>query len=165
MRDAAPSWPQVHGPRPPGPDRRTVYLHPGEVFASVEPCTVTTVLGTCVSVCLFDPAAGVGALNHYVLPLPAAEGETSGRFAHIAMRQLLAAVRVHGAGSQLRAKVFGGMVSAFSQASDLGTRNVSCALLALEEHGVPVVAMDVGGARGRKLVYETDTGEAWVKQL
>ena len=48
--------------------RRTVYLHPGQVFVSPDPTEVTTILGSCVAVCVFDPVLRLGGTNHYLLP-------------------------------------------------------------------------------------------------
>ena len=66
-----------------------MYLHPGPVFASVEPATVTTVLGSCVSGCLFDPSAQLGGINHYLLPHWVGNGTASPRFGNVAMETLL----------------------------------------------------------------------------
>ena len=54
--------------REPDPTARLVYLHPGQLVASGDHVIVTTVLGSCVAVCLFDENAGVGGVNHFVLP-------------------------------------------------------------------------------------------------
>ena len=48
--------------------RSAVYLHPGQVFVSPDPAVVTTILGSCVAVCVFDPVLRVGGTNHYLLP-------------------------------------------------------------------------------------------------
>jgi chemotaxis protein CheD len=51
-----------------GPLERRVYLHPGAIWAEDVPAAITTVLGSCVSVCLWDPKIALGGINHFVLP-------------------------------------------------------------------------------------------------
>ncbi len=55
----------------------SVYLHPGEVYVTGEPTRITTILGSCVSVCLFDARAGVAGLNHFLLPRAAIPADAS----------------------------------------------------------------------------------------
>jgi chemotaxis protein CheD len=147
----------------------SVYLHPGQVFASAEPAMVTTVLGSCVSVCLFDPSAHLGGMNHYQLPHWAGNGTSSPCFGNVAMRTLYDRVLALGARNQeLRAKVFGGacVLDGFQRRPrHLGEQNLARALEFLREAGVPVVAEDTGGQRGRKLVFHTGDGAAWLKAL
>jgi chemotaxis protein CheD len=155
-------------PPPPAAGRREAWVHAGFLHAAAEPTTVATVLGSCVSVCLYDPEAAVGGLNHYLLPHDAAR-ERSCRFGPPAIDALLAAVLAHGARRErLRAKVFGGaavMGAPRPGRPHLGHENVRVALARLGELGVPVVDGDVGGTRGRKLLFHTDDGSAWVRLL
>ena len=74
-----------------GPPRAAVYLVPGRLHAASEPTAITTVLGSCVAVCLHDPLASVGGMNHYLLPWPAPH-ERSARFGSIAIESLLESV-------------------------------------------------------------------------
>lgn len=156
------------GGPPPSAGRTAVYLQPGQLHAACSPTAITTVLGSCVSVCLYDPTARAGGMNHFLLPIPV-NRERSARFGNVAMEELFASVgRLATGGGSLRAKVFGG-------ASVLGTRptgrrplgeeNVLVALKMLLEKGIPVVDGDVGGTRGRKLVFHTDDGSAWMRTL
>jgi chemotaxis protein CheD len=78
----------------------SVYPHPGQLFASAEPASVTTVLGSCVSVCLWDRDRGIGGINHFVLPIWAGNGTSSPRFGNVAMEALLA--RLVGLGARAR---------------------------------------------------------------
>jgi chemotaxis protein CheD len=156
--------------RPPrSPDRLSVYLQPGQVHASARPTTITTVLGSCVSVCLYDPATRAGGMNHFLLPIPVPR-ERSARFGNVAMEELFASLgRLCAPGHSLRAKVFGGAsVLGTTRAASrrpLGEDNVRVALDMLLEKGIPVVDGDVGGSRGRKLVFHTDDGSAWMRTL
>lgn len=148
------------------PGRRAVYLHAGRVHVAAEPTAVTTILGSCVAACLFDRVAGVGGVNHYLLPIPTRR-DSSAEFGEHAMRELLERTLAAGARRDaLEAKVFGGAcVVRALRGRDLGAENAELALRFLEGERIPVTHRDVGGDRGRKLVFLTDDGSAWVRHL
>jgi chemotaxis protein CheD len=154
---------------PEAPSLPSVYLHPGQLFVSAYPAAVTTVLGSCVSVCLWDEDQGIGGINHYVLPLWAGNGTSSPRFGNVAMEALYGKLIDLGAQPRnLQAKVFGGscMIQAFRQRENhLGGQNVERALVFLREKRVAISSQDTGGHRGRKLIFHTATGAVWLKAL
>ncbi len=158
---------RVESARMPDMDGRPqLYLHAGQLAAPTGPTAIVTVLGTCVAVCLHDPVARVGGANHFLLPHHV-ERERSARFGTVAIPELVAAVvRAGGARQRLVAKVFGGAsIVGGSRGRRLGDENAALAFRMLEEARIPVLHGDVGGARGRKLVFLTDEGTAWVRQL
>jgi chemotaxis protein CheD len=147
--------------------RAQVYLHAGQLAAVATPTAITTILGSCVAVCLHDPAARVGGMNHFLLPHHV-ERERSPRFGTVAVPQLVEAVVKAGASrGALRAKVFGGasVLGALRATRNLGEENAELALRLLADAGIPVLDRDVGGTRGRKVVFIADEGTAWVRQL
>ncbi|HEU4387729.1 MAG TPA: chemotaxis protein CheD [Blastocatellia bacterium] len=155
-------------------DRRTngrsaFYLHPGRIFAAAEPYQVTTILGSCVAVCLWDPLRCVGGVSHYQLPSWVGSVQSSPKFGNVAVSQLMERLLELGAARQnLQAKIFGGacVIEAFRRFDGhLGSKNVQMAVTLLDSAGIAVAAEDVGGQRGRKLVFNTDDGAAWVKTL
>ena len=155
---------------PPSDDTRPrVYLHAGQVFVSREPCEVSTVLGSCVGVLLVDSVLRFGGACHYLLPFEGAGAVATPRFGSVAIATLVA--RMLALGSQkrdLRAKLFGGASMLHGDRPDgpsLGAKNVEVARERLEEEGIPIVAEDVGGYTGRKLVFLTDQGHVWVRTL
>ena len=156
---------------PAAPLREKLYVPPGGFSVARIPTTISTILGSCVSVCLWDPDAQVGGLNHFLLPHWAAGGGTSWRYGNAAIDGLIEALVASGArASNLSAKVFGGarVLAAFVGTADgghLGSRNVEVAHQTLKRHAIPVVAAATGGERGRKLIFHTDDGSAWVKLL
>jgi len=149
--------------------RSRIYLHPGQLFASAERSAVSTILGSCVAVCLWDPILKIGGINHYLLPLWTGQGTVSPRFGDVAVQELLdKLLQLGGRKSRLQAKIFGGacVIEAFrNRENHLGMNNVQTAEELLEKEGIPLVGHDVGGCRGRKLIFHTDNGTAWVKQL
>ena len=146
---------------------RTLYLHPGRVLVSAEPVLLTTILGSCVAMCLWDDVAGLGGVNHFLLA-EASEAGGSPRYARPAFVELRDQLVALGASPwRLRAKLFGGasLNPGASGASAIGLRNVEAARRLLEQAPIPVLAEDVGGCHGRKLIFETHTGHAWVRAL
>ena len=148
--------------------RRPHFLHPGQLIASPAPALVTTILGSCVAVCLWDTAAGVGGVNHFILPFGPGGDPAPHRFGGPATRDLIGRLLQLGASRQtLQAKAFGGASTAPGRgaAEALGFRNVARALEVLEAEGIPVTARDTEGSRGRKVLFQTDDGAAWVRAL
>jgi chemotaxis protein CheD len=144
------------------------YVQPGQVAIATEPQSFVTIVGSCVSVCVFDSEGGVGGLNHFLLPRHLGDPD-SARYGPGAMRRLLDGVAAVGAArARLAAKVFGGacvLAQGLGGARHLGRENVAVAMETLAEAGIPVVGEDLGGTRGRKLVFHADTGVTWVRKL
>ena len=153
---------------PPARVRVPIYLHPGSVYASAQAVALSTILGSSVGVSLFDPTAGLGGMAHYVLPRAARNG-TSARFGDVALRQLVQKVLLLGAERRtLQARVFGGAwmnVGLRENPAHVGLQNVQVAQELLAKEGIPVVASETGGAHGRRLVFHTDDGCAWVRSV
>lgn len=137
------------------------FLFPGTLFAAPYACQVSTVLGSCVAVCLWDSVTRMGGINHYMLPLWNGEGLATPKYGNIAIEKLIARVLAMGCRQEyLVAKVFGGanVMGTGNEVFMIGDRNVVLANQMLEEYGIPVAASDVGGRVGRKIVMHTATG-------
>jgi len=123
-----------------------------------------TTLGSCVSVCLFDPIVGVGGMNHYVYP-PRSTGFDSRLSSNtfsgdLCMTGLLEAVLRAGAKkANLHAKAFGGgRMFEHEDLMSVGKRNVSYAKYWLENAGIPLDQYDFHGGYARKLFFYPRTG-------
>ncbi len=144
------------------------FLYPGEVFARIGAYTVTTILGSCVSVCLYDPILRIGGINHYMLALWNGEGLPSPRYGNIAIAKLIEKMLDLGSSiGNLRAKVFGGaaVLQSNNGLMSVGERNIIVAEDLLAEKGIPIISSDVGGVLGRKILFNTDTGEILLKKI
>lgn len=145
-----------------------VYLPPGLLYASREAAAVTTVLGSCVAVCLYDPVARAGGINHYLLPFWNGDGLPSPKYANVALPKLMERMAALGCNPRgLRAKLFGGG-AVFKQVGGLfgvGERNVLFAERYLADAGIPVIARDLGGSWTRKVIFHVHTGEAFVRRI
>jgi len=143
------------------------YLYPGGLFADFRPHRVTTVLGSCVSVCLWDKARGVGGINHYLLPLWNGEGLPTPRYGNIAIASLVDRMLGLGCSREtLCAKLFGG-AAMWENSNGLlavGERNIDLAWRLLDEYRIPVVASDLGGDVGRKIIFDSATGTVLLRR-
>ncbi|MGK4006273.1 chemotaxis protein CheD [Sorangium sp. So ce1036] len=148
---------------------KTHHVMPGQIFASSDSTAVTTIVGSCVAICLWDATTGVGGMNHYVLPECPSPGEASARFAGTACQRLLEQLRELGASTRaLQARVVGGacLISAFrGRGTHLGAQNVKAGLAFLRAEGIQVAQLDTGGDRGRKIVFRTDDGDISIQPL
>jgi len=137
------------------------FLFPGTLFADPRNYQVSTVLGSCVAVCLWDSVLLVGGISHYMLPLWNGEGVATPRYGNVAIEKLLYKMLRMGCKKEsLTAKVFGGanVTGTGNEVFLIGDRNVALAYQLLEEYGIPVKASDVGGRVGRKIILHTSTG-------
>ena len=141
------------------------FLFPGTIFADPRSHQISTILGSCVAVCLWDSVMRMGGINHYMLPLWNGEGLATPKYGNIAMEKLLAKMLAMGCKrEQLIAKVFGGanLMGTGNEVYLIGDRNISLACEMLEEYGIPIVASDVGGRIGRKIIMQADSGVVFV---
>jgi chemotaxis protein CheD len=141
----------------------------GEVFASAEDVEVSTVVGSCIAVCLFDPVARCGGMNHFLLPVvESASKPASASYGDIAMRVLLDAMQRCGAQrAHLQAKVFGAANALRFATADItvGERNLAFVIGYLKEQRIPLLASRVGGRQGINVHFFCRTGQAYVRTV
>ncbi len=143
------------------------FLYPGQVFATGEPVTISTILGSCAAVCLWDRHKRAGGLNHYLLPEGPDEGPNRLRYGNVANSELLNQVLALGCQiKNLQAKIFGGS-SAFAVdlSRSLGSRNVDLAESFLRAAGIPIVERDVSGKHGRRLLFQIGDGVTAIRNF
>ncbi len=145
------------------------FLYPSSFFASKEPYMVKTILGSCVSICLWDKRLKIGGINHYMLPNWTGNDLASPKYGNIALDKLIERLQSMGSRVEdLQAKIFGGgelLDSGKGNSIVVGERNIRIARLLLEDRKIPIVASSIGGKRGRKILFFTDTGEVRHKFL
>lgn len=142
-------------------------LNIAEIFVSKESIVVSTVLGSCVSVCLFSAKGEGGGIIHYALPmLPEEKNVNPLRYGDTAIEQLVNEVcqLLKVQPSDLKAKVVGGAsnISSSHPSQHVGEENVQIAFKILKEYGIEVVGHEVGGERGRKILFHVLTGRLQV---
>ena len=151
------------GPEPSGGSR--IHVLQGEYAVSADAqVMLTTILGSCVSACIRDPGAGVGGMNHFLLP-DCDEPEAAGtlRYGVHAMELLVNALLQAGARrSALEAKLFGGAHLA-ARLADVGKTNADFAEAFLRREGIAHLGGSLGGPYARKLQFWPVSGR--VRQL
>jgi chemotaxis protein CheD len=158
--------------RPQGFDQEqlpAVYLYPGQIFTSAAPAMVTTILGSCVAVCLWDPAVAAGGIIHYLLPSNKIRSNADLRYANTAIERLIEEMQLLGASiERMHAKAFGGasvLDAIRTSGISIGDQNSAAAREQLSRHGIAIVSEQMGGRRGRKLLFHTGNGCAYVKEI
>ncbi len=143
-------------------EENTHFLYPAAMFASRTPHLVTTILGSCVAVCLYDPIIRVGGINHYMLPLWNGQGLASPKYGNIAIEKLLDKMISLGCNkNNLQAKIFGGgeVIETNITQFNIGVRNIKLAYEALDDLKIPIIGQSVGGKLGRKILFDTESFE------
>lgn len=143
-----------------------VNVHAGDCFITDKPDEVAaTVLGSCISACITDPQAGVGGMNHFLLPSTGGPNSDSARFGAFAMEQLINEIMKRGGQRhRLQAKLFGGG-NVIESSALIGDKNAKFAIDYLKLEEIPVLAMDVGDKWPRKVRYFPHSGKAMVLKL
>jgi chemotaxis protein CheD len=126
---------------------------------------LTTILGSCVAACLYDPVAAIGGMNHFLLPgdrpgTDHAQGGGAMRYGAYSMELLVNGLLREGAvRHRLRAKLFGGarMVKGLT---DVGDANAAFAERFLQAEGITFVGGSLRGDRGRRIQFWPATGRA-----
>jgi chemotaxis protein CheD len=161
--------------------RSTVYLKQGQMLILEHPTLVSTILGSCVAVTFYNPRLGLAAISHALLPHcrrhvyhnsvndlltgDCARCADAFKYVDCSVSMMAEAFSRFGiAAAETRVQLYGGaamIVSRERRASPetVGEQNTAVARRVLADHGLAIQACDVGGTAGRKLVFNTLTGE------
>lgn len=139
---------------------QTIYVDQNQYFVVNQPTQFVTVLGSCVSVCLYDPIHKVAAMNHFVMPTWNGQGVASPKYGDISMKHMIRSVFAKGASAlYINARVFGGAKIVEGQQNAVGDMNVEVAMQALLAHRISIHSVDTGGLCGRRLEFDSLSGE------
>lgn len=138
----------------------TQHIVQGQYAVSASPTArLCTLLGSCVAACIRDPVAGVGGMNHFLLP-EGREGSSSTSYGVNAMELLINDLLKLGARrDRLEAKLFGG-ARMLKRVGDIGLQNAQFAQRFLATEGIPQVGGDLGGLFARRIEFWPATGRA-----
>jgi chemotaxis protein CheD len=141
------------------------FLHAATLHADRKSIEIHTILGSCVSVCLYDYVLRFGGINHYMLPLWKGEGLATLRYGNIAIEKLLEKMLLLGGSKKnIVAKIFGGANSMGDNTFyGIGKQNVQLAESQLSTYHIPIVSSNVGGCIGRKILFNTESGLVYMK--
>ena len=146
-------------PAPVEADCRKRHVIQGEFHVTDEPdLMLTTILGSCVAACLRDPAAGVGGMNHFLLPgEPGADGL---RYGVQSMELLInGLLRMGARRERMEARLFGG-ARLIDGLTDVGLQNAAFAERFLRDEGVRFVGGSLRGDHARRVQFWPVAGRA-----
>jgi chemotaxis protein CheD len=140
------------------------FIHSGQLYVAARPSYIHTVLGSCIAVCIYDSKTGISGMNHYLLPLWNNDGLQSPKYGNIAIPKLIEAMEAVGCQKRdMVVKIFGGASPNDMQHTNenmmIGKRNYQIAIEILQQYNIKIVAQDIGGIRGRKIVMDSVSGK------
>jgi len=151
-----------------------IYLNPGENHFTNKPKLIKTVLGSCISVIIYNRASKYSAFTHSVMPEKNCRENSciccEPKFVDCSIRMVLTKfdeLRIKR--NELECKLFGGSeinnIKTNQSLVSIGTQNLKTAKKILLENNIPIISSDIGGLNGRKIIYNTITFEVFVKKL
>ncbi|MBI5643257.1 MAG: chemotaxis protein CheD [Deltaproteobacteria bacterium] len=159
-------------------DLPIVFLNPGELFFANRPALVHTLLGSCVSVALFDRSLRAGSICHSISPRVkgACTGECGScrrdlkeafKYVDSSITFMLSRFKVLGIRDmdELEVKVFGGAAFYDTRRVNVGYQNLRMAYGIIESKGLKVSASNTGGSEGRKIFFYTHTGKVILRPI
>jgi chemotaxis protein CheD len=144
------------------------FLFPSTLFVEKEPYNIVTILGSCISVCLFDTALKYGGMNHFMMPWWDGKGMPSPKFGDVATEQLIEKMISMGSRREhLQAKIFGGahQHSIGRKGFTIGDQNIATAENVLAEYRIKIVARHTGGDQGCRIVFHSHTHRIFMSLL
>lgn len=142
---------------------KRIHIVQGEQYVTDDPdVMLTTLLGSCIAACIRDPVAGVGGMNHFLLPGSRTVGPDglARRHGVHAMELLVNALLSHGARRErLEAKLFGG-ARLIDGLTDVGRQNADFAEQFLRDEGIRHVGGSLRGEHGRRIQFWPVAGRA-----
>ncbi|MBF0486830.1 MAG: chemotaxis protein CheD [Nitrospirae bacterium] len=151
-----------------------VFLKPGEVYVTEKPALVKTVLGSCVSITMFEPMRRVAAICHGMLPDCGGKGcgdcPEKLKYVTCSIKYIMNKMQDKGVNTRdIEIKAFGGgdvlTYRNYDARATVGRQNIDAALGILEALGHKPKTSDLGGDRGRKIFFNTQTGEVLLRKL
>ncbi|MBM3617296.1 MAG: chemoreceptor glutamine deamidase CheD [Alphaproteobacteria bacterium] len=148
---------------------QVIKLFSGDYYISTQPKEMlATILGSCVSACVRDPVAGIGGMNHFLLPGEGpglvGNGEAT-RYGVFAMESLINGIlKAGGRKDRLEVKVFGGG-NVINNSARIGSKNAAFIRAFLQEEGLRITSEDLEGDLPRRIHYFPETGQVMMRKL
>jgi len=155
-------------------NKKEVIIHPGDYYSSNEDIVISTILGSCISVILFDETKKQGGMNHFLLPqlsqstAKSLVEDQNSRYGVYAMEILINdLLKLGSRKSDFKAKIFGGaaMFGPLKKENGIGALNIQFARQFLETEGIPIIASNTGEDVGRKIFFFPQTGQVLMRKI
>jgi chemotaxis protein CheD len=144
------------------------FITDSQFIITTVPANIHTVLGSCVSVCLWDKSLKMGGMNHYLMPGSSSSAAGNANHGYTSIPILINSMIRRGAlVENLEAKIFGGCNSWMNGSGlfNIGFKNIEIADQILTREGIQITARNTGGIHGRKIIFNTFTGKVKVYLL
>ena len=147
-------------------ENENYYLQPGYIFLPETSITVSTVIGSGVCVCLYDKKNKIGGMNHFQYPFMNEKGKTTPLYGNVATTALIRMLLERKSKiKHLEAQIFGGAYNPELKQKDIGRENIEIARKILVKARILIISKDVGGQKGRKIAFNTQTNEIAVLKV
>jgi len=148
-------------------DTKKIFLLPGEMCLTTEPTEITTILGSCVGLCLFDRRQKFGGMNHYMLPDAPTGEKSTGKHGLYSTETLIKMMLAKSKVADIDAVILGGgnVTGHLSVGTGIGERNIIVAWEMVKKYSLHVVRHDTGGNYGRKIWFHNWDGELEVRPI
>lgn len=147
-----------------------IYLKPGELYFTVNPSIVSTVLGSCISITMYNAEHHTSAICHALLPEEIIPGDPY-RYVDSSITAMLRQFNRHSISrEEIQVKLFGGSDILPPGTNEyrtmtVGQQNILRARQCIKQEGLNLIASDVGGTSGRKILFHTHSGEVYLQRL
>ncbi|KJR43621.1 Chemotaxis protein CheD [Candidatus Magnetoovum chiemensis] len=152
-----------------------VYLKPGELITTKTPLLISTILGSCAAVTMYDRRSGLSAICHGILPKctdnKCKQCIETGKYLDCAIKKMINEYdKINIKHRNIIVKLFGGaeLLKSSNQTvkkQSVGSENIETALNILKNYGLTITITDVGGSAGRRLFFNTCTGEVLLRRM
>ncbi len=147
---------------------KKIILNIGDIVVCREPAVLETVLGSCVSVCLYDEFLGAGGMNHFLVPVNLYGLKNPTYSGHESIKRLIENFISSGTNPlSIKAKVFGGgkLIRDIGGNLDIGAENIKIAKEMLKKYGIPIINELTSPEFAMKIIFYTATGRVFVRKL
>jgi len=161
--------------------RNVILINAGEYYISTDNEVISTLLGSCISACLYDRITGFGGMNHFMLPERAKNIDITHlnrsdinhsyelmRYGVTAMGVLISDMQKKGVKREnITAKIFGGgmIINMSKNNHGVGWSNIQFIRSYLEKERIPIEAENTGEHIGRKVLFDTADNSVTVKHI
>ena len=148
------------------PVAQNYFLKPGFIYVSTKPTMISIVVGSCIVVCVFDRKQKIGGMNHFQLPVIRNTKHATARYGNVAVPALINLMIDEGSKNEhLEAQILGGSYNPEIGDKNIGQENIRIAKKILTKKGIHLASEDVGGEKGRKIIFNTNTNELAVVKV
>lgn len=142
------------------------FIEPGYILVAAKPAVISGVLGSCAAVCLYDRKRKVGGMNHFQYPFIDDKRKATAIYGNVATLALIRMMIADGSKPKhLEAQIIGGAHNPAVSPKNIGRENVLMARKILIRQRITVTSEDVGGEKGRKVVFNTRQNEVAVMKV